>query len=106
MNPYSQKEMEEFLYPQHPIRCIITGTSECGESFFLTSLNLNIIIECEKIYIYSPSLHEGLYQKRNKCFSIYIPIHMIPNNLNEEGINKVTGEIFKKKDFQKSDIEI
>ena len=49
--------MEKILYPTHPIRCIITGPSECGKSYFSTKLFLNIIQEYDKICIYSPSLH-------------------------------------------------
>ena len=52
-----------FLYPNHPIRCIITGPNECGISVFLTHLLLNIINEFDKMYIYSQSLHQDLYQK-------------------------------------------
>ena len=51
------------LYPSHPCRCIITGPSNVGKSFFLTNLILNIITEYDKIYIYSPSLHQDLYQR-------------------------------------------
>ena len=98
--------MEKFLYPTHPVRCIITGPSECGKSVFLTNLILNIINEYDKIYIYSPSLHQGLYQKLIKCYSNYIPIHIIPNILNEEDIEVVVEEIVYKKDFEKSDREI
>ena len=98
--------MEKILYPKHPLRCIITGPSECGKSVFLTYLILNIIIEYDKIYIYSPSLHQDLYQKLIKGFSNYIPIHIIPNNLNEEDIDIVIEEIVNNKDFQKSDTEI
>ena len=61
-------EIDKILYPQHPFRCIITGPSECGKSVFLTNLILNIINEYKKIYIYSPSLHQDLYQKVIKCF--------------------------------------
>ena len=61
--------MEKILYPNHPVRCINTGPSECGKSEFLTNLVLNIINEYDKIYICSPSLHEDLYQKIIKCFS-------------------------------------
>ena len=75
---------EKFLYPNHPVRCITPGPSECGKSVFLTNLILNIINEHNKIYIYSPSLHQDLYQKLIKYFSNYIPIHIIPNILNEE----------------------
>ena len=98
--------MEKFLYPSHPVRCIITGPSECGKSEFLTNLILNIINEYDKIYIYSPSIHQELYQKLIKCFSNYIPIHIIPNILNEEDIDIVIEEIVKNKDFEKSVTQI
>ena len=50
--------MVKNLYPNHPVRCIITGPSECGKLVFLTNLILKIINEYIKIYIYSPSLHQ------------------------------------------------
>ena len=98
--------MEKILYPTHPFRCIITGPSECGKSVFLTNLILNIINEYDKIYIYSPSLHQDLYQKLTKCFSNYIPNNIVPNILNEEDIDIVIEEIVNNKDFEKSDTEI
>ena len=98
--------MEKFLYPSHPVRCIITGPSECGKSVFLTNLILNIINEYDKIYIYSPSLHQDLYQKLIKCFSNYIPINIIRNILKEEDIDLVIEEVIDNKDFEKSDTEI
>ena len=58
--------MEKVPHPQHAIRCIITGPSECGKSFYLTSFFPNTINEHEKIYFYSPSLLQKLYQKLNK----------------------------------------
>ena len=30
--------MHKILYPQDPVRCIITGPSKCGKSVFLTNL--------------------------------------------------------------------
>ena len=96
----------EVLYPNHPYRCIITGPSESGKSVFLTNLILNIINEYDKIYIYSPSLHQELYQKLIECSSNYIPINIIPNILNEEDLDILIEEIINNKDFQKSDIEI
>ena len=75
--------MDKYFYPNHTVRCKKTGPSECGKSYFLTNLILNIINECDKIYIYSPSLHQDLYQKLIKYFRNYIPIHIIPNILNE-----------------------
>ena len=98
--------MDKILYPSHPCRCIITGPSNVGKTYFLTNIILNIINEYDKIYIYSPSLHQELYQKLFKCFSNYIPINIIPNILNEEDIDIVIEEIVNNKDFQKSDTEI
>ena len=98
--------MEKFLYPNHPVRCIITGPSSSGKSLFLTKLILNIINEYDKIYIYSPSLHQDLYQKLIKCFSNYILINIFPNILNETDIDIVIEDIVNNKDFEKSVIEM
>ena len=98
--------MDKILYPTHPVRCIITGPSNVGKSVFLTNLILNIINEYDKIYIYSPSLHQDLYENLIKCFGNYIPIHINPNILNEIDIDIVIEEIVNNKDFQKSDTEI
>ena len=59
-----------------------------------------------KTYIYSPSLHQNFYQKIKKCFINYLPLHIIPNILNEEDIDVVIEEIVNNEAFQKSDIEI
>ena len=98
--------MEKILYPNHPVRSIITGPSSSGKTYFLTNLILNIINEYDKIYIYSPSLYQDLYQRLIKCFSNYIPIHIIPNILNEEDLDILIEEIISGKDFEKSNIEI
>ena len=98
--------MEKFLNPNHPVRCIITGPSECGKAVFLTNLILNVFDEYDKIYIYWPSLHQDLYQKLIKCFSNFIPIDIIPFILNEKDIDLVTDEIIKNKDLEKSDKEL
>ena len=98
--------MEKNLYPKHPVRCIISGPSNVGKSIFLTNLILNIINKYNRIYIYSPSLHQDLSQKLDKCFSKYILNHIIPNILNEEDIDVVIEEIVNNKDFEKSDADI
>ena len=98
--------MEKFLYPTHPVRCIKTGPSECGKSEFLTNLVLNIFNEYYKIYIYSPCIHQDLYKKLNKCFSNYIPVHIMPNILNEKDIDLVIEDPIYNKDFEKPDTEI
>ena len=63
------KRTDKLLYPNHPVKCITTGPTECGKSVFQTNLILNIIDEFEKIYIYSPSLHQDFYRKLFQCFS-------------------------------------
>ena len=98
--------MDKILYPIPPLRCIITGPSNVCKTYFSTNIILNIINEYDKIYIYSPSLHQDLYQKLIRCFSNYIPIHIIPNVLNEEDIDILIDELVNIKDFEKSNIEI
>ena len=85
--------MEKILHPTHPFRCIITGPSECGKSLFLTNLISYIFNECDKINIYSPSLHQDLCEKLIECFSNYIPLEIIPNILHDEDIDIVFDEI-------------
>ena len=77
-----------------------------AKSFFLTKLISNNINEYNKIYIYSPGLHQGLYQKLIKCYCNQIAVHIIPNRINEEDIDVVIDGIVNKGDFQKSDFEI
>ena len=84
--------MEKFLYPSHPVTCIIPGPRDCGKSVFLTNLLLKFINEYDKIYIYSPSLHQDLHQKLIKSSSNYTLILKKPNNLKEEDIDIVIDE--------------
>ena len=98
--------MEKLFYPTHRLRCIICGRCSSGKNAFLTNLILNIINDYDKIYIYSPSLHQDFHQKLFECFMKYIPIHIIPNILNKEDIDLVIDEVVKNKDFEKSDIEL
>ena len=103
---FNNKKMEKFLYPNHPICCIINGPNNLGKNVFLTNLLLYIFNDYGKIYIYSPSLHQDLYYKLIKCLSNSIPNHIIPNNLNEEDIDVVIEQIVNDKDFEKSGTEI
>ena len=98
--------MDKKLYPAHPVRCIISGPSNVGKSVFLTNIILNIINEYDKIYIYSPSIHQDLYQRLINCFSNHLPINIIPNIINEPDLDIVIEDIVNNKDFEKSDIEI
>ena len=73
---------------------------------FPTNLSLNFINEYDKIYIYSPSLHQDLCQKLIKCFIKNTAINIIPSILNEEDIDVVIDEIVNNEDFEKSEIGI
>ena len=64
---------------------------------FLTNLILNIDNDYDKLYIYSPSVHQALFQKLNKGFSIYVPIHILLIILNDEDIDVVIDEMVNKK---------
>ena len=91
--------MAKFLYPKHPVCCIITGFSCCGKSVFLTISILNIINEYDKIFIDS-SLYQELHQKIIKSFSNYIANNIIPNILIEKDLDLVIREIVNVKDFE------
>ena len=97
---------EKILYPTNPKRCIIIGPSNVGRCVFLANLISNFINEYDKIYIYSPSLHQDFYQKFFECFTNYIPIHIFPNIVSEEGVDIVIEEIVNNKHFEISDTEI
>ena len=102
----SVKQMDKFLYPQHPVRCITIRPSERGRNCFLAKLILNNIIEFEKVYLYSPSLHQDLYRKLIICVSNYIPRNKIPSFLNGEDVNLVFDEMVNVTNFEKSDTKI
>ena len=98
--------MEKFLYPKRPFPCIKPWLSSSGKSVYLKNLVLKIIKKYDKIYIYSPSLHQDLYQKIIKCFINYVPINVISNTLNVEDIDEVIGEVIDIIEFEKFDKEI
>ena len=100
--------MEKYLYPHHPARVVITGPSECGKTCFLTNLILNIIDDFSKIYIYSPSLHQELYQKIIKCFTAFLPLNVIKNVLVQllAELDSLIVEIVNDEDFESSEKEI
>ena len=71
----------------------------------LTKLFSNTFNEIEKIYIYSPSLHQNTYRK-TECPSNYIQKSIIPNILKEENTDLVNDEVVNDEDFKKSDTKI
>ena len=76
--------MEKILYPEIPVRCIISGKSNSGKSTLLFKILFNIINEFDKIYIYSPTIHQPNYQKIIKCFQSFLPLNVIDNILKED----------------------
>ena len=39
VNKKTISKMEKILYPNHPVRCITTGPSNAGKSFFSNKFN-------------------------------------------------------------------
>ena len=76
--------MEKYLYPEKPVRCIISGKSASGKSTLLFKILLNIINEFDKILIFSPTIHQPTYKTIIKCFNNFLPLNVIQNNLKEQ----------------------
>ena len=102
--------MNKFLHPSDSVRDIITGPSNSGKTYFLTNIILNIIDDFQKIYNYSPSLHQDLYQKIIKCMNSFLPLNVIQNIINEgysiDNLDLVIEVIVIDPDFVSSEIEI
>ena len=71
-----------------------------------TKLFLYIGIKFEKNNIYSPSLHQNIYQKLIECFNNYIQTHKISNFLKDADTDSVNNKMATDKVFEKPDIEI
>ena len=102
--------MEKILYPEIPVRCIISGKSNSGKSTLLSKILFNIINDFDKIYIYSPTIHQTNYQKIIKCFQSFLPLNVIDNilqaDIDLEELDDVIEEIKQDEDFVSSEIEI
>ena len=101
--------MEKILYPETPVRCIISGKSNSGKSTLLFKFLFNITNNFDKIYIYSPTIHQPNYQKLIKCFQNFLPLNVIDNILKEdidlEDLDDIIEEIVQDEDFVSSPIE-
>ena len=80
--------MRKFFCPSHPVRCITTGAGEITNSCFPTNSILNTIEEYNRIYIYSPSLHQDLQQKLVNCLNDLIPRIIFSRNPTEGNIDE------------------
>ena len=72
---------------------------------FLTNSILNIFDDFqENIYLFSPSLHQDLYQKSIKCFNAFLPLNVIQNIINEnisiENLDSIINELINDPDFE------
>ena len=101
--------MEKFMYPEKPVRCIISGKSASGKSTLLFKILFNIINDFDKIFIYSPTIHQPVYQTIIKCFESFFPLNVIKNVLNLkiplEELQPLIEEIINDEDFESSQIE-
>ena len=69
--------MEKELYPSQPVRVLIVGPSGVGKTHLLKHLLLNINNNFDKIYFYTPSIEQEIYQRLIECFVCCIPINYI-----------------------------
>ena len=76
--------MEKYLYPEPPVRCVISGKSTSGKSTLLFKILFNIINDFDKIFIYSPTIHQPVYRTIIKCFNNFLPLNIIQNILRED----------------------
>ena len=101
--------MEKYLYPEPPVRCIISGKSASGKSTLLFKILFNIINDFDKIFIYSPTIHQPVYRTIIKCFNKFLPLNIIQNILREgiplDELEKTIEEIINDEDFESSHIE-
>ena len=101
--------MEKHVYPEKPVRTIISGKSASGKSTLLFKILFNIINDFDKIYIFSPTIHQPTYQKIIKCFNSFLPLNVIQNILKEkislDELDNTIEEIINHEDFEQSHIE-
>ena len=76
--------MEKYLYPEKPLRCIISGKSASGKSTLLFEIFFNMINDFDKILIFSPTIHQPTYKTIIKCFNSLISLNVIQNILKEQ----------------------
>ena len=98
--------MRKFLWPLHSARVVTTGLSEFAKICFVAKKTSNIINDFGKIYISSPSIHQGLYQKILRSFSNFIPVSKIQNILNEEVLGQLVEETVNHQTLDASELEL
>ena len=98
------------MYPSKPLRCIISGKTASRKRTLLFKIPLNIIIEFDKIYIFSPTIHQPTYQKILKCFQSFMPLnaiyYIIQEDIPLEELDNVVEVIVNDERVISSEIEI
>ena len=98
--------MDKILYPEIPFRCLISGKSNSGKSTLLFKILFIIINNFDKIFIYSPTIHQTNYQKLIKCFQSFLPLNAIDNilqaDIDLEDLDDIIEEIVQDEDFVSS----
>ena len=101
--------MEKYLYPEPPVRCIISCKSASGKSTLLFKILFNIINKFDKIFIYSPTIHQPVYRTILRSFNNFLPLNVIQNIFREgiplDELDKTIEEIINDEDFESSHIE-
>ena len=87
-----------------------SGKSNSGKSTLLFKILFNILNDFDKIYIYSPTIHQPAYQKLIKCFQSFLPLNVINKILKEdislEELDDVIEVIVSDEEFVSCEIEI
>ena len=101
--------VEKYVYPESPVRCIISGKSASGTSNLLFKILFNIINNFDKTNIYSPTIHQPVYKTNIRCLNNFLPLNVIQSFLSEviplDELDKTIEEIVTHEDFESSHIE-
>ena len=100
--------MEKYLYPEPPVRCIISGKSASGKSTLQFQILFNIINNFDKIFIYS-TIRQPVYRTIIKSLQNFLALIVTQITLRESiplnELDKTIEAIINHEDFESSHIE-
>ncbi len=101
--------IEKHHYPEKPVRVLISGKPGSGKSTLLFEILFNINNDSNKILIFSPTIHQPLYQTLINCFSSFFPLNIIKNIFEQkiplDELDNTLEEKINDEDFESSDVE-
>ena len=101
--------MEKHLYAEKHLKTILSGKTDSGISTLLFKILFNIINDFDKIYIFSPTIHQPSYQKIIKCFNSFLLLNVIQNILKDkiplDELDNIIEEFINDGSFEQSHIE-